>query len=89
MADYKSGANPLFLRDDELRQGMESLFFAWRDLSSRADEILLDHGLGRAHHRVIYFVGRNPKISVGALLSILGITKQGAWVAVWQSAGSL
>lgn len=76
MADFKSSVNPLFLRDEELRQGMELLFFAWRDFLRQADDLLAQNGLGRAHHRVIYFVGRNPGISVGRLLGILGITKQ-------------
>jgi DNA-binding MarR family transcriptional regulator len=69
-------ANPLFLRDEELRQGIELLFFAYRDFTSDADAILAEHGFGRAHHRVIHFVGRHPGISVAELLAILRITKQ-------------
>jgi len=76
MADLKSGVNPLFLREEELRQAMELLFFAYRDFTSEPDGILSKHGFGRAHHRVIYFVGRNPGISVSELLGILKITKQ-------------
>lgn len=76
MADVKSGANPLFLREEELRQGMELLFFAYRDFTGEPDQILARHGLGRAHHRVIYFVGRHPGINVSELLAILRITKQ-------------
>jgi DNA-binding MarR family transcriptional regulator len=76
MADPKSPANPLFLRDDDLRQGIELLFFAYRDFTARADETLLQFGFGRAHHRVIYFVGRNPGMTVSELLDILKITKQ-------------
>ena len=72
----KSGANPLFLRENELRQGIEMLFFAYRDFISEPDHILADHSLGRAHHRVIYFVGRYPGIPVSDLLNILQITKQ-------------
>lgn len=75
-ASSKSGANPLFLREDELRQGIEMLFFAYRDFISEPDHILADHDLGRAHHRVIYFVGRYPGMPVSDLLSILQITKQ-------------
>ncbi len=55
---------------------MELLFFAYRDLTEEADAILSENGLGRAHHRVIYFVGRHPTITVTELLSILGVTKQ-------------
>ncbi|MCW5751006.1 MAG: MarR family transcriptional regulator [Alphaproteobacteria bacterium] len=76
MADIKSSANPLFLREEELRQGIELLFYAYRDFTSDPDSILADYGLGRAHHRVLHFVGRNPKISVAELLGILRITKQ-------------
>ena len=76
MADVKSGANPLFLREEELRQGMELLFFAYRDFTGEPDQILARYGFGRAHHRVIYFVGRHPGINVSELLAILRITKQ-------------
>ena len=76
MADIKSGPNPLFLREEELRQGMELLFFAYRDFTGEPDKILARYKFGRAHHRVIYFVGRHPAISVGELLDILAITKQ-------------
>jgi DNA-binding MarR family transcriptional regulator len=76
MADLKSGANPLFLREEELRQGMELLFFAYRDFTAEPDRILARYNFGRAHHRVIYFVGRHPGITVSELLDILGITKQ-------------
>ncbi len=76
MADLNSGPNPLFLRDEDLREGMEMLFFAYRDFTARPDSILAELGFGRAHHRVIYFVGRNPGITVKELLAILKITKQ-------------
>ena len=76
MADIKSTENPLFLRDEELRQVMELLFYAYRDFTAEPDAMLAKFGFGRAHHRVIYFVGRNPGITVSQLLSILRITKQ-------------
>jgi DNA-binding MarR family transcriptional regulator len=76
MADVKTPVNPLFLRDDDLRQGIELLFFGYRDFTAKADETLLQYGFGRAHHRVIYFVGRNPGMTVSELLDILKITKQ-------------
>jgi DNA-binding MarR family transcriptional regulator len=76
MTDVKSGPNPLFLREEELRQAMELLFFAYRDFTAVPDQILERHGFGRAHHRVIYFVGRYPRITVSELLEILKITKQ-------------
>ena len=76
MTDIKSGVNPLFLRDEELRQGIELIFYAYRDFTAEPDAILAKYRFGRAHHRVIYFVGRNPGITVSELLSILKITKQ-------------
>ncbi|MBI3446534.1 MAG: MarR family transcriptional regulator [Magnetospirillum sp.] len=76
MTDFKTGINPLFLREEELRQGIELLFFAYRDFTAEPDAILAEYGFGRAHHRVIYFVGRHPGITVSELLEILRITKQ-------------
>jgi DNA-binding MarR family transcriptional regulator len=65
-----------FLSDEEVRQGIELLFFAYRDFTAEPDEILTDYGFGRAHHRVVHFVGRRPQMTVGDLLGILKITKQ-------------
>lgn len=76
MADVKTRANPLFLRDEDLRESIELLFYAYREFTAEPDEILGELGLGRAHHRAIYFVGRYPGISVTDLLRILRITKQ-------------
>ena len=76
MPNPPTTANPLFLRDEDLRQAIELLFFAYRDFTARPDAILATQNMGRAHHRVIYFVGRHPGISVSELLEILGITKQ-------------
>lgn len=76
MPEFRAGASPLFLRDEDLRQGLDLLFFAGRDLAAAADAALEREGLGRAHHRALYFIGRNPGLSVNALMAILGITKQ-------------
>ena len=76
MTDAKSSANPLFLREEELRQSMELLFYAYRDFTSDPDEILKEFRFGRAHHRMIHFVGRQPGITVSQILEILRITKQ-------------
>ena len=76
MADINQAPNPLYLRDQELRQSMELLFYAYRGFTAQADALLDEHKFGRAHHRVIYFVGRYPSISVAELLGILHITKQ-------------
>lgn len=76
MTDIKAGVNQLFLREEELRKGIELLFFAYRDFTAEADAMLAKQGMGRAHHRVIYFVGRHKDLSVSELLQILRITKQ-------------
>jgi len=76
MTDIKSSGNPLFLREEELNKSMAMLFFAYRSFTEEPDEILAPLGFGRAHHRVIFFVGRNPGISVAQLLTILKVTKQ-------------
>ena len=60
----------------ELFEFVELFFFAYRDFVGDPDRILEQFGFGRAHHRVIHFVGRNPGIRVANLLSILKITKQ-------------
>ncbi len=66
----------LFLREDAIRGGMDLMLFAHSRHLRRADEELARWGLGRAHHRVLYFVARRPEMTVGELLSILGIAKQ-------------
>ncbi len=71
-----AGRNLLFLREEELRLAQDLLFFGYRDFTAGADEILSGMNMGRAHHRVLHFVGRRPGITVGDLLGILGITKQ-------------
>lgn len=71
-----AGANLLFLREEEIRLAQDLLFFAYRDFTNAADVILEELGLGRAHHRALHFIGRNPGITVSDLLAILRITKQ-------------
>jgi DNA-binding MarR family transcriptional regulator len=61
---------------DEFRRAIELLFFGYRDFTAEPDRLLARLNFGRAHHRVIYFVGRHPGISVSELLAILRITKQ-------------
>jgi len=76
MTERKTVVNPLFLHEEELRQGIELLFYGYRDFTGEADQQLGELGLGRAHHRAIYFIGRNPGLTVSQLLAILKITKQ-------------
>src|SRR5947209_17124846 len=55
---------------------IELLFFAYRDFVGDPDDVLAKFAFGRAHHRVLHFVNRNPGMKVAALLDILKITKQ-------------
>lgn len=71
-----AGANLLFLREEELRAAQDLLFFAYRDFTRAADEVLEGLGMGRAHHRALHYIGRNPGLPVSDLLAILRITKQ-------------
>jgi DNA-binding MarR family transcriptional regulator len=69
-------ASPLFLREPEIRRGIELLYFGYANLTRSIDSGLAKQGLGRAHHRALYFIARQPDLTVSALLAILGITKQ-------------
>jgi len=70
------GDSLLFLTDDQLRRGIEAMFFAYRGFTADPDRILAEFGYGRAHHRAIHFINRSPGTTVNNLLSILGVTKQ-------------
>ncbi len=76
MADLNKLLTPLFLSEKEIRKIIELMFFAYRDFTSEPDVLLEKINFGRAHHRVIYFVGKKEKITIKELLSILQITKQ-------------
>src|ERR1700690_900815 len=78
MSDIKSAEVPptTSSQEEDVRQGIELLFYAYRDFTAEPDAMLSRYGFGRAHHRVIYFVGRHPQMSVSDLLGILSITKQ-------------
>ena len=79
MAEGQSGPGGeslLFLTDDQLRKGIEAMFFAYRGFTADPDRILSEKGYGRAHHRAIHFINRAPGTTVNNLLSILGVTKQ-------------
>ncbi|WP_336966530.1 MarR family transcriptional regulator [Sphingobium aquiterrae] len=71
-----SPASPLFLREDEIRRGVELLYFGYSNLTRSIDEGLGMLGLGRAHHRALYFISRQPDLTVSELLKLLAITKQ-------------
>jgi len=71
-----SGESLLFLTDEQLRKGIEAMFFAYRGFTADPDRILAEHGYGRAHHRALHFINRTPGTTVNALLATLGVTKQ-------------
>lgn len=76
-----SSANPatasaLFLREAEVRRGMELLYFAHSHLMRSVDDSLERAQLGRAHHRALYFIARKPGMVISDLIALLGITKQ-------------
>jgi len=68
MVDLKS--------EESLRSAIELMYFAYREFTAGPDRVLAQRGLGRVHHRILYFVGRNPDLSVKALLDRLAVTKQ-------------
>ncbi len=63
-------------REEALRQAIEQFYFGYRAFTAPPDRILAQRGLGRVHHRILYFVGRHPHISVNELLSLLSVSKQ-------------
>ena len=70
------GENLLFLTDEQLRKGIEAMFFAYRGFTADPDRILSEIAYGRAHHRALHFINRSPGLTVNALLTVLGVTKQ-------------
>ncbi|MDB2349531.1 MarR family transcriptional regulator [Alphaproteobacteria bacterium] len=76
MADLNNLISPFFLNDKEIRKIIELVFFSYRDFTAGPDQILEKLNFGRAHHRVIYFVGKKEQITIKELLRVLKITKQ-------------
>jgi len=78
MADGRAvkGDTLLFLTDEQLRQGAEAMFFAYRGFTADPDRILAGLSYGRAHHRALHFIHGAPGTTVNNLLTILGVTKQ-------------
>lgn len=72
--EYVNMIDPL--REQELNEALELFFFAYRAFTAHPDEILAARGLQRVHHRILYFVARNPGIGVNGLLRVLGVSKQ-------------
>jgi len=76
MTDLNKLLSPLFLDEEEIKKLMELLFFSYREFTAGPDKILEKIKFGRAHHRIIYFVGKQKIITIKELLKILRITKQ-------------
>ena len=76
MTDLNKLFEPLFLKEESIRRIIELMFFSYRDFTAGPDKILNSINFGRAHHRIIYFVGKKKKITIRDLLSVLKITKQ-------------
>ncbi len=76
MADLNKLLTPIYLNENEIRKIIELMFFSYRDFTSGPDKVLEKINFGRAHHRVIYFVGKQNNLTIKELLSILQITKQ-------------
>jgi len=71
-----NAASALFLREAEVRRGIELLFFGHAHFWRTLDAALAAHKLGRAEYRALYFIARQPGLTVSDLLALLGITKQ-------------
>ena len=76
MQDKRSNKQILFLTDEQLRLGIEAIFFAYRGFTADPDEILKNYSYGRAHHRALHFINSYPGTTVNNLLQILEVTKQ-------------
>jgi DNA-binding MarR family transcriptional regulator len=61
---------------DDPHGAIEQFYFAYRGFTDRPDRILEKRGLGRVHHRILYFIGRRPDVSVRGLLDLLAVSKQ-------------
>ena len=76
MGEVTSSESLLYLTDEQLRQGIEAMYFAYRGFTADPDRILGTMAYGRAHHRAVHFINRAPGTTVTNLLAILGVTKQ-------------
>jgi DNA-binding MarR family transcriptional regulator len=76
MADQFANALAVQMSEADIRRGVELLYFGYSHLTRAIDNRLATQGLGRAHHRALYFIARQPGLTVSALLRLLNITKQ-------------
>lgn len=75
------------LKDSDTREAIELLYLGYRAFTAQADRILDKRGLGRAHHRILYFIQRDPDLSVADLLELLAISKQALNIPLRQLIG--
>ncbi|MEY4502245.1 MAG: hypothetical protein RIS52_2135 [Pseudomonadota bacterium] len=76
MADQFPNMMEQSFDEAEIRRGVELLYFGYSHLTRAIDERLATQGLGRAHHRALYFIARQPGLTVSELLKLLHVTKQ-------------
>ena len=67
---HDQGQALLYLTDEQLRQGIEAMFFAYRGFTADPDRILGEYGYGRAHHRAVHFINGSPGTTVNNLLNM-------------------
>lgn len=72
----RSPAAAQLQQEDEVRHGIELLYFGYTRLTKSIDDMLASEGLGRAHHRALYFIARQPGLTISDLLRLLAVTKQ-------------
>ena len=70
-----TGESLLYLTDNQLRQGIEAMFFAYRGFTADPDRILEEYGYGRAHHRAIHFINGSPGNNCEQLIEHIGSDK--------------
>ena len=75
-AGHPPGVSPLYLRDEELKQGLDLLFFAMQNVWAQGTPQPNDAALGKAHGRALHFIARQPGLTVADLLALLKVTKQ-------------
>ena len=66
----------LYLRDDQIKDFIELIFYAYKKTSSDPIKILKKYSFGTAHHRAIHLIERYEGLTISDLLEKLKITKQ-------------
>ena len=69
-------SDQLYLKDDQIKDFIEKIFYAYRETYSDPKEILKKYSFGTAHHRAIHLIERYEGLTVSDLLNKLKITKQ-------------